>query len=137
MQPSTKEDIVWNLSLSPIYSLPIYSANKKETNTPRQTRERERERHGFESLSKCCMAVVPDLLCLRSNLMLSQKNGQWQLVVRTPFVVFFDQRLGAAHSKCRLKYAFSCFGGKIRKKQENWGKIEQKNVVFEFAPRRW
>ena len=61
------------------------------------------------------------------------------IFTKPPNVVYFDQCLGAAHFKCRLKYAFSSFfmqkAEKGRNYEENWGKIYQTKNNFEFAPR--
>ena len=59
------------------------------------------------------------------------------IAVKPPNVVYFDQHLGAAHSKRWLKYAFSCFGGKMEKSKKIEAKLSKKNVLFEFAPRHW
>ena len=55
-------------------------------------------------------------------------------------MVYVDQLLGAAHSKCWLKHAFSLFSCKKLKKQEKARKLRQnlvKKLVIEFAPKRW
>ena len=57
-----------------------------------------------------------------------------------PIDVYFDQCLGAVHSKHWLKTCVNIFtpkSWKRNKKQEKWGKIKQKNVLFKFAPKRW
>ena len=53
-------------------------------------------------------------------------------------VVYFDQHLGATHSKCWSKKSFSAFlPQKPLKKQEICSKFQQKTGIFKFAPERW
>ena len=64
------------------------------------------------------------------------------LLVQTKItVVYFDQRLDAAHPQHWLKYALQCIScqkaEKRKKKQENRGKIKLKNVFFELAHKQW
>ena len=52
---------------------------------------------------------------------------------QAPTVAYFDQRLGAVHSNCWLKYAFSTFFTQKAEKEEKARKLRQnlaKNVCF-------
>ena len=54
-------------------------------------------------------------------------------------VVYFDQHLGAAHSKCWLNYAFPVCAKKLKKgsKRKKFAATFSKKLVFEFAPECW
>ena len=57
-------------------------------------------------------------------------------------VVYFNQRLGAARSKCWLKYAFLMFltstSYKKEKKAKKFAaKFYKKTLFLKFAPKRW
>ena len=69
--------------------------------------------------------------------LLESKNNIKQLFQLPEIsVLYFNQHLGAAHSKWGLKYAFSMlFCAKKQKKEEkqkNWGKIYQKILFLSF-----
>ena len=59
---------------------------------------------------------------------------------KIPGVVYFDQRLGAAHPKHWQKQSNQHFRAKKlknAKKQQIWSKILQKNSFFDLAPKHW
>ena len=51
------------------------------------------------------------------------------ILIHSKIVVFFDQHLGAVHSKCWSKYAFF-------KSKKIVAKVSRK-CIFEFAPKPW
>ena len=68
------------------------------------------------------------LLCFETLVSNKEQLKSW-------YVVYFDQHLDAAHSKCWSKYAFLHFLQKIKKRKQS-KKIEAKSSpkFFEFAP---
>ena len=54
--------------------------------------------------NKTCLKHVSRLLPQRMKMEMRMEKGKI-----IPNVIYFDQRLGAAHSKCWLKYAFLAF----------------------------
>ena len=87
--------------------------------------------------------------CGESSLMRYQKaNHQSNKPQPTPLfksdtshVVYFDQRLSAAHPKCWSKLSFSAFFvlkcKKMQKSSKFWLKLSKKNRCFELAPKPW